>query len=114
MEADPEAVIVTVMIDGEMAFRTDADGNTSAPTDYGRRKGVALALAGAAAALADLPAPDQHLDTLREASARLEAIGTPAARDVLLTLSESTERHADTVQNTIAFIDAMENPKANH
>ena len=53
--------------------------------------------------------PDcSHVALLRQLAARLEAIGTAAATDVLVRLSESTEAHIAVVEDTIALVEALE------
>ncbi|MFF9552732.1 hypothetical protein [Methylobacterium fujisawaense] len=53
--------------------------------------------------------PDcSHVALLRQLAARLEAIGTEAATDVLVRLSESTEAHIAVVETTIAMVEALE------
>lgn len=49
-----------------------------------------------------------HVALLRSLAARLEAIGTEAATDVLVRLSESTEAHIAVVETTIAMVEALE------
>lgn len=49
-----------------------------------------------------------HVALLRQLAARLEAIGTGAATDVLIRLSESTEAHIAVVEDTIALVEALE------
>ena len=53
--------------------------------------------------------PDcSHVELLRQLAARLEAIGTDAATDLLIKLSESTEAHIAVVEATIATVEALE------
>ncbi|WP_457107129.1 hypothetical protein [Methylobacterium sp. P5_C11] len=53
--------------------------------------------------------PDcSHVALLRQIAARLEAIGTDVATDLLVRLSESTEAHIAVVETTIAAVEALE------
>ncbi|WP_345822417.1 hypothetical protein ABC766_12960 [Methylobacterium fujisawaense] len=59
--------------------------------------------------------PDcSHVALLRQLAARLEAIGTGAATDLLVRLSESTEAHIAVVEDTIAMVEALESSTPIH
>ena len=80
---DTAAVEIVVSFDGQQVFRLGADGLVVAPDAASDRASVALALAGASAALAELPAVDTREQTIKAVCAALDSIGTPKAAAAL-------------------------------